>query len=310
MMPGPARQRGVAVLTAMLVVMLATLLAVNLAWETSLDLRRTENMLMQDQAHEYAEGAAAWAADILEEDARTQSANVDHPGENWAQRLPPLLVEGGALEGFLEDAQGRFDLNSLIDPVSGAKNEPAFAQFQRLLSALALDPDLADAVLDWLDPDQSPELQGAEDDRYTSRIPPYRAANFWFTSTTELLAVEGFDLEQFNLLSPHVTALPPSPTGEPHLININTATPAVLRSLGENLSEVDAEQLAANRPYDQVEDLETLIDPALLARVGVASGYFRLVVTVSIGTTRVTLYSLLERGGQSVQVRLRTYNTI
>jgi len=307
---GPARQRGVAVLTAMLVVMLATVLAVNLAWQTSLDLRRTENMLMQDQAREYAEGAVALAADILEEDTRTQSANVDHTGENWAQRLPPMLVEGGALEGYLEDAQGRFDLNSLIDPVAGTKDEAAFQQFQRLLTALTLDPKLADAVLDWLDPDQVPELQGAEDDRYTSRVPPYRAANFWFTSTTELLAVEGFDLEQFNLLAPHVTALPPSPTGEPHLININTATPAVLRSLGENLSEVDAEQLAAMRPYDEVQDLETLVDPALLPRIGVASSYFRGVVTVSIGTTRVTLYSLLERSGQAVQVRLRTYDTI
>ena len=73
----------------------------------------------------------------------------------------------------------------------------AVEHFRRLLALLELPPDLADAVVDWLDPDQFPETYGAEDDIYTSQTPPYLAANFWFTTPQELLAVSGFDRETF-----------------------------------------------------------------------------------------------------------------
>ena len=64
----PRRQRGIAAITAVLVVALATILAVNLAWELNLDIRRTEVLLQHTQARQFALGAEMIAADALRRD--------------------------------------------------------------------------------------------------------------------------------------------------------------------------------------------------------------------------------------------------
>ena len=137
-MSGRERQRGVAVLTAMLVVAIGTIIAVNLMWEATLDLRRTESALAADQGLMYMQGAEAWAADILRQD-QVDSPNSDNLSEQWATELPPLPVDGGTIVGKLEDLQGRFNLNNLIKP-DGTQNDLARRQFERLLGLLNLDP--------------------------------------------------------------------------------------------------------------------------------------------------------------------------
>ena len=80
-------QRGVAVLTAMLVVTLGTLIAVNMMWSASLDQRRASAGLAADQGLAYLQGAEAWAGDILRQDM-VDSPQSDHLGEIWALELP------------------------------------------------------------------------------------------------------------------------------------------------------------------------------------------------------------------------------
>ena len=99
----------------------------------------------------YVQGAEAWAADILRQDL-VDSPESDHLGEQWAIELPPLPVDGGAIVGRLEDLQGRFNLNNLVG-ANGMENELARRQFERLLLSVDVDPALAGAVVDWLDPD-------------------------------------------------------------------------------------------------------------------------------------------------------------
>ncbi len=108
------RQRGVALLIAMLAVAVGTIIAVNLMWQGTLDLRRAESALAADQGMLYMQGAEAWAADILRQDL-VDSPESDNLGEHWATELPPLPVDGGTIQGKLEDLQGRFNLNSLIN---------------------------------------------------------------------------------------------------------------------------------------------------------------------------------------------------
>ncbi|NIW23847.1 MAG: general secretion pathway protein GspK, partial [Gammaproteobacteria bacterium] len=98
----------VAVLTAMLVVALGTMIAVNLMWNASLDQRRTGAALASDQALLYLQGAEAWAGDILRQDQI--DSQTDHLGEIWAVELAPMPVEGGQIAGRLEDLQARFNL--------------------------------------------------------------------------------------------------------------------------------------------------------------------------------------------------------
>ena len=187
-----SRQRGVALLIAMLAVTVGTIIAVNLMWQGTLDLRRAESALASDQGMLYMQGAEAWAADILRQD-EVDSPQSDNLGEIWATELPPLPVDGGTIQGKLEDLQGRFNLNSLIDN-RGRPDPIALKQFERLLSLLEIDPQLAGGVLDWLDPDTEVRFpNGGEDSTYAAATPPYRTANMPITSPSELMAVTGFD---------------------------------------------------------------------------------------------------------------------
>lgn len=158
-----SRQKGIAAITAMLVVTIAAVLAVELAWQTNLDLRRTEGLIAWEQAHQFALGAEALAAKVLREDLERSTAEpVDWLGEDWARPTAFNLDQGG-MTGGLVDLQGRFNLNNLVRR-DGSRDDLVYQQFQRLLAALDLDPALADAVVDWIDPDTTAEFSGAEDD--------------------------------------------------------------------------------------------------------------------------------------------------
>lgn len=316
--PGPGRQRGIAALTAILVVAIATVLAVNLLWETSVDLTRTENLLLQDQARQFDMGGEAFARYGLEEDGRDDGPDgKDTTDEAWARPLV-FEIQGGRLQGFLTDLQGRFDLNSLVNP-NGERYDDAVEQFRRLLTLLPLerplDPgtaeNLAESVVDWIDRDQSPQLNGAEDDEYTGRTPPYRPGNYWLTSPSELQAVKGFTPEIYAALRPHVAALPPGTQGA-WKTNINTATAEVLASLVENRTLEEVEPLV-NRGFESVDEfIEESGFDVNRDRLDIRSGWFLLTVTASIGTTESTMYSLLERNEQShvVRTRLRSFDAM
>ncbi|MGD8482506.1 MAG: type II secretion system minor pseudopilin GspK, partial [Gammaproteobacteria bacterium] len=223
------RQRGVALITAMLIVALATMLTGAAVWDFHLDQRRTEAVLYSDLGTGFALGAEAWAGRILIEDAEDNT--VDHPGEVWATNLPPLPIDGGTVDGALIDLQGRFNLNNLVD--AGGNSDPvAVEQMERLLAALELERRWAGLIADWIDADISPNFpDGAEDSTYLGQVPPYRPPNTLITSTSELMALPEMDLDTYRTLAPHVTALPAGTA-----INVNTATVPVLMSLSDDLT--------------------------------------------------------------------------
>ena len=316
--PVKARQQGIAALTAILVVAIATVLAVNLLWHTSVDIRRTETLLSQDQAHQYDLGAEEGAKLLLAEDARNSSAgNVDSLDEDWAR--PQLReFEAGALEGQLTDLQGRFDLNSLVKP-GDKRNDDKARQYEKLLTLLELerplDPGtaaaLTDATIDWIDANPYAGPNGAEDDVYTSREPPYRPANFWFVSTSELLAVQGYTPEIYAALERYVTALPPQTNGEPWPLNVNTAEAPVLEALLSGAGNSAIIPPLPRGPYRDVQEFLSEINftgQAPPNALGVSSSWFLLTVSTSVGETRSTMYSLLERNDQVVRTRLRSFD--
>lgn len=281
------RQRGVAVLMAVLLVAVATILAVNVMWEATLNIRRTESALAADQALLYLQGGEAWAKDILARDLK-DSQEYDHLGEEWATALEPLPIEGGTIAGRLEDLQGRFNLNNIVDPAS-------HEQFKRLLRVLDLDPQLADPVRDWLDSDREAFFPaGAEDDTYTALTPPYLAANTAITTTSELMALKGFDRETFVALAPYVTALPRGTD-----INVNTASNVVLASLSDTISLSVADSLIEERAGLNFPDIDStfegLVEAETLSRIDGVTQYFLLTVTVTLGTNQLTMRSVLRR---------------
>jgi general secretion pathway protein K len=304
-----ARQRGIAVLTAMLVVAIATILAVEIIWRTSLDLQRTESLLTWNQAQQYALGAEGGEIALIRDITSSGATSPVTCDQSW-HRGGDFAIEGGRMTSIPlpADLQGRFNLNNLVT-ARGRKDPVVYQQFQRLLASLDLDQGLADAVVDWIDPDQIPEIEGAEDDYYTGLTPPYRAANSWFTSVSELRSVKGFEAQAYEVIRPHVAALPNA--GQPIKINVNTATPAVLKSLGPNVTESNIEQWTNEQTiggFKDLTDFQGAIDPAMVPYVDFTSNFFGLSVIVSIGTTRLTMYSLLQRSGRDVSVRLRSFD--
>jgi general secretion pathway protein K len=292
------KQRGVAVLIAMLVVTVGTIIAVNLMWQGTLDLRRAEAALAMDQGLMYVQGAEAWAADILRQDL-VDSPDSDNLSEAWAIELPPLPVDGGTITGRLEDLQGRFNLNNLIDE-HGREDKLARQQFERLLNLLDIDPALAGGVIDWLDPDTDMRFpNGGEDVTYLAMDPPYRTANAMLTSSSELMAVAGFDRETYSRIAPYVTVLPRGTR-----LNVNTASDVLLASLSDDIDASKAASLVQERGGAEFVDIgatfEDLVEPEVLRRIDGVSEHFLLTATVTLGTNQMTMRSLLQRDPSGV----------
>jgi general secretion pathway protein K len=256
----------------------------------------------------WARSAESWVIGILHQDL--QDSQTDHLSEIWATELPGLPIEGGEVFGAVQDLQGRFNVNNLIDE-SGVVDDESLEQFRRLLVALGLDPRFAGIAGDWLDNDLDASFpDGAEDSIYTGMIPPYRTANQALTSISELAALEGMDRLTFKALEPHITALP----GRTN-INANTATPAVLQSLAENITVTDVESLIAERESGGFADLQSsfasLVTPDVINQLEESTQFFQLKVVVRIDTVRITLVSVLQRGPRGdVTPILRSLGTI
>ncbi len=298
-------QRGVALITALLVVALTTVAAVTVASRQELDVRRTSNLIEADQAYAYALGVETWAQVILERDL--EDSQNDHLGEAWATVIPPIAVAGGQVAGRIEDLQGRFNINGLLE--DNKPNEPRVQQFERLLKAVGLDRTLAQTLLDWMDPDIDRRFpDGAEDENYLGAKPAYRAANGPLMSISELRLVKGFDAKAMAVLAPHISALDKNTT-----LNVNTATVMVLRSLADQVSQIDAERLVEDRGeegYKMIEDF--LKHPALAGRkvdrstLSLDSQYFLLHAEAKIGNVRTRMYSAIYRGEEGIKILMRT----
>ncbi len=287
-------QRGVALITVMLIIAIATTAAVAIASRQQLDVRRASNTLYLGQAQTYAYAVEQWTKQFLAQDRKDNK--IDHLGENWAVRLPPLPVEGGQLSGYLEDLQGRFNLNALAPGNKNAKL--AAVRFKRLLTLLQIDPGLINNIQDWLDPDQEERFPGAEDLYYLGLTPPYRAANRPMTSPSELLLIKSVTREVYDKLRPFVTVLP-----EDMPININTAPAEMLATLSDGLVLSDLQALIANRkdkPWEKVNDLlkaDVFAGKKDLKSegLGVSSNYFLLRSEVRIGHIRQIYSTLFKR---------------
>ena len=305
---GEKRQRGVALVTALLVVSLATVAAVAMVTRLQVDMRRTGNLLNGEQAYAYAIAAESWAHVILRRDE--EESDFDSLGEDWATALPPIAVEGGYVNGQIEDLQGRFNINNLIEDggeptdAETAVNAEELAYFERLLEVLGLEAALAPALLDWLDADINTRFpDGAEDVFYLLAERPCRAATRSMVSISELRLVKGFTPEVVAVLEPHVTALP-----EETVININTATPAVLRALHQELDDSGVEQLIADRGDTGYEDVDTFFEHEALAGLDLdidvdnTSDWFNVFTATRVGRGQVQLESIFRRGIEQSQV--------
>lgn len=281
-------QRGAAIITALLVVMLAATIATYLLSQQSRALTRTARATERAQVTLYAEPTLNWArAALFASQNNSVYVALIQP---WAQPIaaqPLVSPDGGAAvlaSGLIHDEAGKFNLNNLVKADKTASADD-IEIFKRLLKNLKLNPDLSDAVVDWIDADNEPRTNGAEDGYYMSLAAPYRTANQPLVQWQELGRVRGFDAATIRRLAPYISALP---TGTK--ININTASTEVITALFPDLSGADVADLMRKRattPFQNIDGV-TEMKPSLQKALStfnqvadVTSSYFSVSITIT-----------------------------
>lgn len=297
-------QRGLALISALLVVSLAGVLGAGRMFMLQVESQSSKALIGNARGRMMALGIEELAAEMLAADA---SAGVsDHRGENWARWINETIPGQATFRGSMEDMQGRFNVNNLVT-FQGTADMIAVGQFQRLLRILDLDETLAYKALDWMDADNLPQpLAGAEDEAYTRLDPPYQAPNRPLEDVSELLAVEGFNTAAWAVLAPHITALPVP--GAPTPINLNTASEAVLLSLADDLDPVRVQfwiESQKNGGISNLNEAQRALPSNMESRVALASNWFQLRLAVNVDGARFFLTSLLGRGSGTVRIRWR-----
>ncbi len=285
-------QKGVALITVMLIVALIAILATQMTARLQLQMQRTTNIGSNQQAYWYAMGAEAFAKRVLIQSFE-DSGNVTHLGQVWAQGESNFPVDFGQISGEITDLHSCFNLNALredddrneddsrgsnsgkdngeknrVDNSGGVKKSPARAAFEELLIALSIEgvgsfeaEYMADALTDWLDTNSSISSSGgAEDNDYAAKEFPYLAANSYLASIGELRVIEHFSVEVINKLKDYACILPNSNLNK---VNINTIAldkPEILVAM-LGISQNDAVQALSAREdegFKSVDDFFAL----------------------------------------------------
>jgi general secretion pathway protein K len=268
-----SKQKGVALLAVMILVLAVTMILANIFYRHQIDVSQAAVSLHTDQALLIALSGEGWAQELLIEDGKqSQGSPVDHYGEIWAQAMPLFPVEGGTLTGCISDLQSRINLNNFSRYAVGNQlqdemNKPdqnGFAKtWLNLLELLQIpsSPAKVATITDWIDPDDNILSScGAEQPDYESYDPPRRVANQPMTDVTELAAVSGYTVQEVQMLMPWITALPGAGTSQLGAsattpININTASEEILLALGGFYGQQFVDTVAQGRPFSNIDAL-------------------------------------------------------
>ena len=310
-------QSGVALIYVLVIFLLITTVASQIVMNLWLHTEKNSRYLERVQAKHYALGAEQYITLLLEKDFEQDKKNnrmVDHENEIWHVKTTDYDVEQGDIEIRVEDEQGRFNLNWLVDEntqpgkqSSGNSDSSSVQMFKNFLSAQSLDPQLAYKLKRWVSKVQGSASQGEEDQVYLSLSPPRRTGQTEMASVSELMLIDGFNHDEIEKLLPYITVLPKSSK-----MNMNTALPEVISTLNNNITEGDALMIINGRGDTGLSNIEELNQ--LVAVSGKAGGgqnelvafgsqYFSVQIKATYRDTSFYLRTLLYRSGEGhVQV--------
>ena len=308
-------QRGVALLTILVMVALATILAATIAKRQTNTAENTGYLMRQDQSLLYAKSAEAFFSELLIQDSDNGSS-IDHLQENWAKPMPPFSVEDGSVSGKLLDESGKFNLNNLVKADGNQVDDSARRWFEKLLQRVGLPAELSQAVIDWQDTnDEVTGAMGAESSYYQGLDPAYLTPNTKFHSIEELKLVRGFEGKNYDLIKPYVTALP-----EQTKLNMNTAPALLLASIDPKVDVKAIEQQLKIKEtelthFNNVDDLwklsafsgideQSKTDTASL--LDSKSNYFTAQIEVVLSERKRQFTSLMMRKDKQVIVYSRS----
>lgn len=306
--PSNAKQRGVVLLSILLVVALLSAITIRLVSRHSLNVAQSSHSIGSDLTLGYALGAETFAKQLLYVDLTLTGKDVDDLTETWAQPLDPFPLEeynNAFMEIQLRDLHSCFNLNSLgnTNPTIADANHK---RLKMLLLNLSLPDSLADAWYDWVDTNDKTKNSGAESPTYLLQDPAYRAANRPAEHVTEFALLAELEPEQLERLLPYVCVIP-----ETNLqLNPNTAPMDVLNSLGITsvpINDNDEPEPVGDPPTFKNEDDVIAKYPNLApgkTAMDVESQYFELQTRVQIDGHITELTSVLHRDPVTFEMRV------
>lgn len=256
------RQRGVALISVLLVLSLALLLIAGMLRSHRLLVQGTAQQLQQIQLRQLGLAAEAWALATLQNSAMAPSGPVDLT-QAWARRQPALEIDDAKLHVVIEDLSGRLNLNLLT--AHGQVDQVSLGRWTRLLKLLGL-----------------PELT----------LPQVGTV----AELSQLRLMPGIDGGMLQRLEPWVVLLPREAR-----LNINTAPQLLLMTL-DGMEAGPATALVNKRrdmPYASVQAFTG--DPLLSGQginshgLGIGSRWFRVTVNVARGNDHLRLAADIER---------------
>jgi len=296
------RQRGAAILTAMIIVTIVSTLAAGMVWKQwrAVQVESAERARLQSAW--ILTGALDWARLILREDARTGGA--DHLGEPWAvplaearlstflaaDRRNTLVGDGpeAFLSGSIVDAQSRFNLTNLLD--QSDQVEADIQVLERLCEQLALPPSTARQIATALRRAHGIDDSGGSDGPLSPR-------------TVDQLAWLGISETAIAQLRPYVTMLPVRTP-----VNMNTAERELLGAVLD-IDLASAERLVRERQtsfFRSPANITTALgrtegtpNPRLAS---VASAFYEVRGRLRLEDRIVEEWSLVERRGLQMRV--------
>ena len=298
-------QRGVAIVTALLLAALAITLVMSLFGQQNVQVRSIENQRYQLQKQWVMRGALDWARLILREDAKV--SRVDYLGEPWSvpleeTRLDQYVDNGrtsedetdATLSGYVIDAQSRLNLTGLA--ASGVIDPSTLLAFQKLLSAQGMNPELAVATANMVASTQSKTAQLNPDGSVLAAA--VGAKILALMQVDDLLAIPGFTTDAVVKLRGLVVFLPIATP-----VNINTASAQVISARIAGISLSDAQQIVTGRDqayYRDMTDLGARWDKSKgeapgIAIVSTQTNYFIVHGHVRLGRSVFDQDALIER---------------
>ena len=315
-----SRQRGAAILMAMLTVVLVTTLASAMLWQQWRGVELESTQRTRVQSAWVLTGALDWARLILREDAR--QGGSDNLTEPWAVPLAParlstfLAAERGQalvaddtdpdqeafLAGYMQDMQANLNVTNLID--GGKLHAPSKAAWVRLFKELNLPEGELEGMTQRLLLASTAATAGtAGKSASTAPLWPQRVAD---------LAWLGLSDSTLQAITPFVTLLPaPTP------VNLNTAPAEVLVASVAGLELAQARQFIQSRavkPIGTLMDADQLIaNPEVhfdAALHSVTTRFFSVTGQLRIGQSVLQERSVLQREGMEVKTLSRTREVV
>ncbi|MGP9687693.1 type II secretion system minor pseudopilin GspK [Psychrobacter sp. AOP22-C1-C5] len=255
-------QRGVALLTILLLVVSITVVAGAMLASQKIAIRRSGLLFDQDQLLQDINAGQQLAITMIRADDKLNDTDSEH--DIWAQPIPPYSLGTHSIAIELRDEASRFNINNLYQ--NGAVDTAALAVFQRLLTQLNVEPEIAIAVLDYQDTDgEVHEDGGNESTVYAEQLNATGSKalpNQPFLSIEQLQDVQGVTAEVLTTLRPYITV---APYYLP--INVNTASPVILAALVDSATSEQMQGLVEMRSKQALASVDDVWQLPVLSSV-------------------------------------------